>query len=86
LLEQELTREKLWGLAHFGGRIFVSSMRLLYELVDDQLTAVAAPDDGVFPSSTYRLDVAGGVLWSAGTKELYEFDGKRWTLLLNFFD
>lgn len=86
LLEQEVTREKLWGLTYFAGRIFISSMHLLYELIDDQLMVVAAPDDGLFPSSTYRLSTAGGVLWSAGTKELYEFDGERWTLLVSFFD
>lgn len=86
LLEQEITREKLWGLTCCAGRIFISSMHLIYELADDQLNVVAAPDEGLFPASAYRVSAAGGVLWSAGTKELYEFDGKVWTLLVSFFD
>ncbi len=86
LIEQDLTREKLWGVACFAGRIFVSDMRMLYEIVGEDLIPVAPPDDEVFPSSTYRLRTAEGALWSAGGKELFEFDGQRWKPLLSFFD
>lgn len=86
MIEQDVTREKLWGLTCYAGRVFVSGMHVLYELVDDRLVTIPAPDDGYFPSSTYRLVSSGGVLWSVGTKELFEFDGARWTPLITFFD
>ncbi|WP_025810231.1 hypothetical protein [Pseudomonas chlororaphis] len=86
LIEQDKTCEKLWGVASFAGRVFVSDMRLLYEIVDNDLIPLSPPDDEVFPSSTYRLKTTEGVLWSAGGKELFEFDGQRWKPLLSFFD
>ena len=84
LIEQDQTREKLWGIACFAGRVFVSDMRMLYEIVGEDLVPVAPPDDEVFPSSTYRLRSAEGALWSVGGKELFEFDGQRWLPLLSF--
>ncbi|QPF74119.1 hypothetical protein G8A07_15155 [Roseateles sp. DAIF2] len=84
-IEHGDTEEKLWGVACLDGRVFIASMNLLYELVGENLVPVEPPDDEVFPSSVYRLTAAGSTLWSAGMKELFEFDGSRWTPLLSFF-
>jgi hypothetical protein len=86
VVEQSETADKLWGVSELAGRIFVSSMHVIYELLDGQLVPVTTPEDEVAPSSIYRLTAAKEVLWSAGTKELYEYNGSVWTPLLSFFD
>lgn len=86
VIEHDATKEKLWSVACFKGRTLFSGMQLLYELVGDQLELLAAPEDAPFPTSTYRLRVAGETLWSMGPKQLFEFDGAQWLPLLDAFD
>lgn len=86
LIDHDTTREKLWGIASFRGRVLVAGMQLLYELIDNTLVVVEPPEFGPFPSSLNKLVTNGNTLWSVGPKELFEFNGTHWTPLLSFFE
>jgi len=86
VIQQNVTREKIWDLVFFDGRLYLSTMHLLYELRGDELRQIPSPASGPFPVSTYRLGATRDVLWSIGEKELYELQaGGQWTRLLDLF-
>lgn len=76
VLPQDMKKD-IWGLAWFGGQLYVSTLSGLYRLVDDLLEPVDFGADP--PKTTYRLSAANGVLWSIGAKDLMAFDGVRWS-------
>lgn len=82
MIPNDITGERFWGVAAFAQRRFVSSMHMLYEVKPDGLQQVDYADEDLPPSYTYRLSTGEDVLWSIGTKQLVEFDGKNWRELI----
>lgn len=83
VIESEDVIEDLWSICRFRGRMFCASSHLVYELLlnERQLVPLDAPDL-LLPTGSGHLSVGGEqVLWSVGPRELYEWDGARWTPL-----
>lgn len=76
VLEQEVS-EDLRGLAWYRGKLYAASLTQLYVLEGDQFVPVDFEDDR--PHTCGHLSAADGVLWSIGSKDLFQFDGKEWT-------
>jgi hypothetical protein len=86
VIEQDITTEKLWGLSYFDGRLIVSSMNFLYECDAEGFRQIVSPEEYAFPDSTYRLDSNANVLWSIGTKQLFEYEKSDWSRLLSMYE
>ena len=83
-ISNEVTSEKLWGLAYFKSRIFVSDMYNIYEVIDNHLANIQYNKSDSPPPLTYKLmTYKDKILWSIGEKHLYIFDGYKWSCLLN---
>ncbi|MFG3532876.1 hypothetical protein ACGF8B_40165 [Streptomyces sp. NPDC047917] len=76
LIEHESTKEDLWGMEVFGGKLYVSSTHFVYRLEDGKLKPVDFGDD--VPQTCYHLSAADGIMWSIGPKDVMEFDGSNW--------
>jgi len=85
VIGNDVTSEKIWGLEEFNGRVFVSTLHFLYEIVEDNLVEVESVSDTFFPTSMYKLDSCRNVLWSIGEKQFAEFDGKKWSCLIEMY-
>jgi hypothetical protein len=81
IVEQGKVPQDLWSLAWFENRLFAATMNLVLELTADGLKPVAFADD--FPRTSFHLAVAldRSVMWSTGAKDLFSFDGSKWTRL-----
>ena len=79
-IDHNATTEDLWGLESYGGRIFVSSTRFVYELRNGSLVPVDFGTD--VPATCYHLSAADGIMWSIGAKDVREFDGQAWQRIL----
>lgn len=69
------TDAHFWGLAVLDGRVFVSSLLSIYELIDGELEEVDTGLDGV---EFYRLVANDGTMWSFAAKDVVRFDGETW--------
>ena len=69
------TDAHFWGLAVLDGRVFVSSLLTIYELIDGELEEV---DTGLEGVEFYRLVANDGTMWSFAAKDVVRFDGKTW--------
>lgn len=69
--------EDLWSLAWHNGTLYAASFTAVYTLQDGNLTPIDFGDDT--PSTCRVLSAADGVLWSIGGKDIFAFDGKKWT-------
>jgi hypothetical protein len=75
------TKETLWDIHAFRGRIYVASLRFLYELKNERLVRVRFGGD--LPRSFYKLSsVSDDVMLSIGHKDAFIFDGVEWTRVL----
>jgi len=85
LMTNEVTSEKLWGMAFYRNKVFVSDMYRIYEISENGLQEIEYSGQDDIPPASYRLRTLGDlILWSIGEKHLYEFDGSRWKCLLAF--
>ncbi|KAB8198840.1 hypothetical protein FKV24_000050 [Lysobacter maris] len=78
LVEHGVTEEDIWGLAWFGGALYLSTMQMLYRLDRERLVAVDFGDCDM-PSTCHHLSAADGVLWSIGAQDVMQFDGSEWS-------
>lgn len=76
IIEHKSTTEDLWGMEFFNGQLYVSSTRLVYQLLDGKLKPVDFGDEIV--RTCYHLSAADGIMWSTGSKDVMEFDGSNW--------
>jgi hypothetical protein len=76
ILKQDVD-EDLWGAAWFKGKLWVASLTQLYTLEKDELVPVEFKDGQ--PETCKHLSAADGILWSIGRKDLFEYNGKKWT-------
>jgi hypothetical protein len=77
VVEHGDTKEEIWDLQWFGGKLYLSTTRMLYTLEGDRLKRVDTGKE--IPATCYHLDAADGILWSIGAKDILQFDGKTWT-------
>jgi hypothetical protein len=82
-IENDLTDEKLWDVAHIQGRTFVASDRLLYEIADNRLILASYTNDDHVPTLTHSLSAVGDIMWSIGSKQLFEFRDNSWSELVS---
>jgi hypothetical protein len=77
LVDHDATVDDFWSIREFGGRVFLAAMRDLYELSGDTVVPVNFGHDA--PATCFALSVAGNTMWSVGAKNIFSFDGTRWT-------
>lgn len=75
--EQETTREDFWSIVDFKGRTFLATTSALYEQIAEALVQVDFGED--FPATCLSLSTSENVLWSIGPKDIFSFDGSRWS-------
>lgn len=80
IIEQKQTKDHLWDVEWFNGQVYVSTMRNVFRLHEEELEPVAFGDDA--PKSCYQLSSANGVMWSNGEFDIMSFDGQRWTRIV----
>lgn len=81
VVEHDETKEDLWSICTFQGRVFLTSTHFLYELKGDKLEAVRFEND--IPRTFCKLSLAGDdTLLSVGQRDAFLFDGRGWTRLL----
>jgi hypothetical protein len=77
IVGQQQTKDDIWDLEWFDGKLYVSTMRNVYRLKTNELEAVDFGGDP--PKSCYQLSSAKGVMWSNGEYDILSFDGQQWT-------
>lgn len=82
VIPQEDSKEDLWGIEWFKGKLYIASTRLLYTLEEGSLKLVDFGDAPI-PGTCYHLSAADGILWSVGAKNVMQFDGEVWTEILD---
>jgi hypothetical protein len=76
-IDHEATEDDFWSVREFNGKVYLATMTGVYELSGN---SVVPTDFGAeAPQTCFDLSVAGNVLWSIGAKNLFSFDGTRWT-------
>lgn len=76
IIAEDSTDHDLWDLQWYSDKLYLSSMRLIYTLEDDELKYVDTGDE--IAETCYHLDAADGILWSIGAKDILQFDGHEW--------
>jgi hypothetical protein len=74
------TKDDIWDLEWFEGQLYVSTMRVVYRLNEEELAPVNFGDDP--PKSCYQLSATPGVMWSNGEYDIMSFDGRNWTRIV----
>lgn len=70
--------ETIWDLAWFKDCLYSSTHEGVYRLENEkEWVPVDFGDDK--PSTTYKMSVAQGVLWSIGNSDIMSFDGNKWS-------
>jgi hypothetical protein len=78
VVEHDSTKQDLWGLAWYDGRLFLASTKQVFTLEKgDELQRVRMGEDT--PLTAYHLSTADGILWSVGAKDVMAFDGTSWS-------
>jgi hypothetical protein len=81
IIQQFLTREDIWGLECFGGKLYASTLNLVYYFEGNDLKLVDYGEADI-PNSCYHLSAADGIMWSIGEKDVMEFNGKAWKRII----
>jgi len=76
-IDHEATEDDFWSVREFNGRVYLATMRAVYELSGNSVTPTHFGADA--PETCFTLSVAGNLLWSIGAKNVFSFDGTRWT-------
>jgi len=76
-IDHDVRQHDFWGLAWFKDKLFLSTTRFVYDLLDDELARVHYGDDP--PLTCYHLDAAAGLMMSVGAEDVVVFDGSNWS-------
>lgn len=82
IIDQDITREDFWGVEYFKGKAYFSTLTGIYEF-DSKTVRPVSYGETLPPFSCYQLSAADGIFWSIGARNVYEFDGQQWTILLS---
>jgi hypothetical protein len=77
LLDHDATEDDFWSIREFGDRVFLATVRDLYEVNGDAVTPTNFGPDA--PATCFALSIANNTMWSVGAKNIFSFDGTRWT-------
>lgn len=77
IVSQDRDFADLWGVAHYRGKLYATSMRSILVLENDAFVPVLEPMN--IAMTFYGLDVAEGVMWSVGEKDILKLDGADWS-------
>lgn len=79
VVEKGSIHDDFFSLKFFKGTLFLATQYSLYTFDEYGIGDVDFGADR--PESCYKLSVApdGSCMWSTGLKDLFSFDGKRWT-------
>jgi hypothetical protein len=75
VVAHEQTEQDFWSAAVFGGKIYVSFMSGIFELVNNELTMV---DDEIDIGSYYHLSSNDQIMASIGAASVAITDGQSW--------
>jgi hypothetical protein len=76
IVEHSSTKQDLWGLAWYQGKLYLSSTRQIFTLKKGKLETIRTGKDN--PLTAYHLSARDGLLWSIGAKDVMSFNGKKW--------
>ena len=79
VIDHEATEDDFWSVREFGDKVYLATMQTLYELSGNSVTQTDFGPDA--PQTCFALSVAGRLMWSVGAKNIFSFDGTRWTRL-----
>jgi hypothetical protein len=77
VVAEEAIEEDIWDLEWFDNRLYISTMRAVYQLNKDGPERVDFGADA--PKSCYQLSAAKDVMWSNGEFDIMSFDGMKWS-------
>jgi hypothetical protein len=80
-IEHETTTEDITDIEWYADKLWLSTSRFLYTLEPNGKLKLVGWDDDI-PDTCNHLSTADGVLWSIGSKDVMQFDGKAWTRIL----
>ena len=75
ILSSNDNNDDFWDVHYFKGKVYVSSLSAIYEVVDDGLKMLRLED---VPGTCMHLTSADGIMWSIGIQDLLSFDGEQW--------
>jgi hypothetical protein len=75
-LDHQQTEEDFWSVTTFRGRVYVASLRGVYELQGERLTPV---DDDTPSASHHKLYANDDIMLSVGSHTLLVTDGTQWS-------
>lgn len=75
-VENVLTTDDLWGIAWYGGKLYLATLYSLIMYDGDRLSWVNCGE--VTPDSCYHLSASDTHLWSFGAFEVVVYDGQKW--------
>jgi hypothetical protein len=78
-VDHQQTDEDFWSITTFRGRIYLASLRGIYELQGEKLTPV---DDDTPTASHHKLSANDEMMLSLGSRTLLITDGGQWTQIL----
>lgn len=76
LIPQPDTQADLWDVEWFKGKLYISTMMVVYALVTNRLVLVGFGKEEV--ETAYHLSSVDGVMWSIGQKDVLAYDGSAW--------
>jgi hypothetical protein len=78
IITDESFKRDIWNLCWFADRLFIATTQGLFFL-NDKGQVKSVDFGGDMPKTTYHLSARDGILWSIGSKDIMQFDGKTWT-------
>jgi hypothetical protein len=78
-VDHQQTDEDFWSIVTFCGRIYLASLRGIYELLGDELLPV---DDEHPDAGHHKLYANDEIMLSLGSRTLLVTDGEQWTQIL----
>jgi hypothetical protein len=76
-IDHDTTEDDFWAVREFGGKVYLATMRWVYELSGNSVTPTDFGSDA--PETCFALSVAGNMMWSVGAKNIFAFNGTQWT-------
>lgn len=77
VIDHGVTEDDFWDIAWFKGRLYLSTLRMVYVLDGDALIPVDWGDDA--PATCCHLSACDDAMWSIGPKDIMSFDGEEWS-------
>lgn len=80
-INQSQVTSDIWDIEFYNNKLYLSTIYSLYLLEGEELRLVDFGDIDI-PFSCYHLSVADGLLWSIGSEDVLQYDGKSWSRII----